>query len=228
MTLTFYGMLSLNVSFVLYLLVYFPQVRHNRTLTHIQSLSTGMHTLLYSGYVLDLLYGFLSHYPWQYRMVSCVGVGLLSLQHIQLIHFFLNKKAFISAGSYFLGSILVIIGVTYVFLNASYCSSQLIVFMGYSSRVMFLSYTLPQLVKNNTLKSAVAMSTSFVILSLMIASLDTISAWCLDWSWPNKVGSPISMILTCCLLYQIKKYAPTSRPVSHFSGTIYSKSTFLL
>lgn len=217
MTLTFYGMLSLNVSFVLYLLVYFPQIRHNRTLTHIQSLSTGMHVLLFSGYVLDLLYGFLSHYPWQYRMVSCVGVGLLLLQHIQLIHFFWKKKAFILVGAYLLGLILTIIGVTYVFLNASYCSPKLIVFFGYSSRALFLSYTVPQLVKNRTLKSAVAMSTSFVILSFMIASLDTMSAWCLDWSWPNKVGSPISMMLTSCLLYQIKKYGLTPRAVSSFS-----------
>ena len=230
MTLTFYGMLSLNVSFVLYLLVYFPQVRHNRTLAHIQSLSTGMHVLLFSGYILDLLYGFLSHYPWQYKMVSCVGVVLLLIQHMQLIHLFWKRRAFIRVGFYLLGLMFAIMGGAYVLLNTEVFVSDQIVFFGLFSRGFFLSYTVPQFLKNKALNSAVALSTSFVILSLAIACLDTISAWALDWGWPNKIGSPISILLTSCLLYQIKKYGLTPRAVSHFSapGTIDTSGPYIL
>ena len=79
------GQISLNLSFLMYMFLYLPQLIHNQKQTNLAELSKWMHLTLYLGYSLDLVYGFGNNLPWQYRTVSAIGWVLLTIQHFQLI-----------------------------------------------------------------------------------------------------------------------------------------------
>ena len=205
------GAITLNVSFVLYLLVYVPQILHNRHTHHLAHLSIGMHSLLYMGYCLDLLYGFSHHLQWQYKTVSMVGFSLLVFQHLQLMRYFgmQRKWPWVHMSGLLLMSAL---GVLYFFIQQkAQVSENNTLAIGYLSRLCFLLYTLPQIIKNKTLQSANAISLKFIYFSMTLSLLDLISAWCLDWGWPNKLATPIMLSLMGILLMQRKKYGLNRR-----------------
>lgn len=235
--------MSLNLSFVLYLCVYLPQIIHNRKPYHLSNLSIGMHCILYASYCLDLIYGFSSDLQWQYKTVSVVGLTLLSIQHLQITyhqlrqkkgnaprhpkrserslgdnanlvpssikHFANLRRSFTTVRIMFnLTLLFTITGlIIYFFLvKQIHLPKQTTQTIGYLSRAGFLIYTLPQIMKNHALKSADAISIPFIYLSLVLSVLDMTSAWCLNWGWPNKLGSPLTMLLLCVMLIQIKQY----------------------
>lgn len=199
------GNICLNIAFVLYLFVYLPQIVHNRNTNHIANLSLKMHFTFYIAYLLDLFYGFSSNLPWQYRMVSIIGVSLLTVQHIQITQFFWIKNKQIWFNSLFLLSIVISIIYFFTIQQALY-SENATLLIGYISRAGFLLYTVPQILKNKRLQSTSAISLSFVYLNLTLSILDLIAAWCLNWGWPNKLGAPIAVSLMLIMLLQTKKY----------------------
>lgn len=207
-TATLAGMISLNISFVLYLLVYLPQIIHNHKFSHLSSLSGGMHFILFSSYCLDLVYGFSSNLQWQYKTVSVVSLTLLVIQHLQITrHYHTQKKWLLCNFNLFFILIAGAVIVCFFTLNQIILSQQTSQIIGYISRAGFLIYTLPQIMKTRALKSASAISVKFIYLSVMLSMLDMISAWCLDWGWPNKLGSPLTMCLMFIMWLQIKKYS---------------------
>lgn len=199
------GNICLNIAFILYLFVYLPQIVHNRNTNHIANLSLKMHFTFYIAYLLDLFYGFSSNLPWQYRMVSIIGVSLLTVQHIQITQFFWIKNKQIWFNSLFLLSIVISIIYFFTIQQALY-SENATLLIGYISRAGFLLYTVPQILKNKRLQSTSAISLSFVYLNLTLSILDLIAAWCLNWGWPNKLGAPIAVSLMLIMLLQTKKY----------------------
>ena len=86
--MSYIGAISLNLSFYIYLIVYIPQVLHNKNIAHIKELSVWLHGLLFISCYADLIYGFSSGLPWQYKVVSIVCTVLVSIQHIQLTQYF--------------------------------------------------------------------------------------------------------------------------------------------
>ena len=201
------GAWSLNISFVLYLIVYVPQVIHNHKAKHLQDLSLMMHFNLYIGYFLDLLYGVSMNLQWQYKTVSVVGLSLLILQHLQLTRYAWQQHNNFRVYVNCLILLVSIIILSYFFLYMSPIASQTVIAMiGYTSRVCFISYIIPQLIKNHRLKSAQSISQMFVILNLILATLDLLSSWCLHWGWPNQLGAPIMIILTFILWRQGQRY----------------------
>lgn len=206
------GVISLNISFLLYLLVYVPQIIHNRKPHHIANLSMGMHFILYSSYGLDLLYGFFSDLQWQYKTVSIVNLSVLTIQHLQLTYHYQTQKNWMSFYSSLLLLSMAGIGIVYfTSITHNELSEQTTQTLGYLSRIGFLIYALPQLLKNRALKSAQAISTPFIYLSLTLSLLDMISAWCLDWGWPNKLGAPLTITLMLIMLLQMKTYHSSDR-----------------
>lgn len=199
------GAISLNTSFVLYLIVYLPQIVHNCTHSHLAQLSIGMHVLLYTAYCLDLLYGFSSHLQWQYQTVSVVGLSLLMVQHLQLTYYFKTQKKryWVCFNHLFLLTTIGLMLWFFILKNhlLGHFETQ---WVGYASRAGFLLYVLPQILKNNTLHSKNAISVSFIYLNICLSILDLISAWCLDWGWPNKLASPIMVCFMLVLLFQTK------------------------
>jgi len=257
------GAISLNISFVLYLLVYLPQVFHNRKPNHIPSLSLGMHFILYTSYCLDLFYGFSRDLQWQYKTVSVVSLTLLIIQHLQITYHHSPRHPERSEGSpgcktnslhgfdqpcaksrrslASLGMTGGLLGMTwgrllfnfnlffllatglilyYFFvLQDGHLSEQATQTIGYISRMGFLIYTLPQIMKNRALKTTKAISINFIFLSLTLSMLDMTSAWCLDWGWPNKLGSPLTISLMLIMLMQTRKYHSAKINVGQISPT---------
>lgn len=200
------GQISLNVSFLLYMIVYIPQLWHNRKPEHIAELSLSLHILLYVSFVFDLLYGFAAGMPWQYKAVDIVGCILISIQHWQLTSFFIKEKLFSQniINTFFF---LFLLGSLFYF-SWMPNDADTVVFLGTVSRGLGLVYCIPQIIKNQYLRSAQAMSLFYMYLNLLLAFLDSVSAWCLDWGWPNKIASPITILVMLILLLQ--GYAYTS------------------
>ena len=202
------GNISLNISFVLYLIVYVPQIIHNQTSKNIAQLSLGLHFLLYISYSLDLCYGFSNHLPWQYKTVSVIGLLLVLVQQLQLIQFFVRQRFFFLVNASGLFLLLNCLTTTYFFIvKHGVVDYQTTFMIGSIARLCGLMYCVPQLIKNKMSKSANAISLHFIYLNLFVALLDTISSWCLDWGWPNKLSAPVNIVLMIMMLAQIKKYA---------------------
>jgi len=202
------GNLTLNLAFALYLIVYLPQIRHNNNQHHLAELSISLHMILMTSFALDLIYGWLKPLPWQYLMVSIAALATLSIQQIQLMRRAQQRGQIILLGALSLFCLSLMMMLTGFFsLEAMSYSSNTICLIGWVSRIGFLSYILPQILQNHRLNSAKALSTTFLALSLFLSLLDLTSAWCLDWGWPNKLGTPLTISLTLMLLWQKKRYA---------------------
>jgi uncharacterized protein with PQ loop repeat len=202
------GNTTLNISFFLYLVVYIPQVLHNRHSSNIAQLSLVMHLLLYTSYCFDLIYGVASHFQWQYKTVSVVGLSLIMLQHLQLTNYFLIKKMPLLVATNVIVLTSTFVGIYYFFIPyEATLNTQTIAIIGSIARLCSLTYCLPQVVKNRMLKSTHAISIRFIVLNLMLAMLDTSSAWCLNWGWPNKLASPLTVLIMSAMLVQVRQYS---------------------
>lgn len=205
--LVWLGQISLNISFVLYLIVYVPQIIHNHTSNQIADLSLGLHFLLFLSYIFDLMYGFSYSLPWQYKTVSTVGLGLVIIQHLQLTKFFLMQKYTIwfNATTLFLFINLVFLYYFFVMAGTKLDLTTTLIF-GTVARTCGLIYCIPQIIKNAYAKTAAGISLYFIYLNLLLAILDTISSWTLNWGWPNKLAAPANIVIMLIILWQTKIY----------------------
>jgi hypothetical protein len=197
------GMISLNLSFVLYLIVYIPQILHNRDQVHLQNLSSGMHGLLFIGLFLDLFYGFSNDFQWQYKTVSIVSLSVLGIQHLQLTHLMWQQKQLKKLISFLCVLTLSALILVHFFTHLHHHVSQpLTLMMGYISRTCCLLYALPQILKNTKLSHRSSISPSYILINMVLIFLDTVSSWCLDWGWPNKLSTPIAWVFMMILYRQ--------------------------
>jgi uncharacterized protein with PQ loop repeat len=186
--------ITINLSFILYLIFYLPQILHNQRRDNIQHLSINMHALLYCGYIADLMYGFAMHYPWQYKTVSLVGSICLSIQHYQILKYHKFSNLPLKLLSFCI--IILITGRYYKLVN--------VIWLGSLAHLCFVSYMLPQIIKNYQNKAHTRSTNKFyLILSMIISILDTISAYLLNWALPNKIAAPVSLSLKLILFKQI-------------------------
>jgi len=210
------GNLSLNGSFILYLIYYLPQLHHNQRSRQMAQLSLGMHVLLSLGYLLDLFYGYAMHLQWQYRFVSWVGLGCLALQHWQFMRYFWHERLRASLGIQILMMLMFMVLLFDFFLVGTVALSQQgILMLGYGARICFILCALPQVLKSRRQEYQSAISIHFIYLNMTLIGLDFISAWCLDWGWPNKLGG-VPMILM--MFYLLKKTRPARRTISAMDG----------
>lgn len=202
----FIGQISLNLSFIMYTFLYLPQVLHNQKQTSLEGLSQWMHLTLYLAYSLDLVYGFGQNLPWQYCAVSSAGWLLLNIQHFQFIQHFKHKKRShiqtIFYGILASTSLFLIWGIGQTpFTNLS------LNFFGYIAQISFVVAFIPQILRSMQLQSAQALNLMYILLNFCLAGLDCVSAWQLNWGWPNKIGSGCIIFLTGILLLQQRKYS---------------------
>jgi len=202
------GNLSLNCCFVLYLIYYFPQLYHNQRHLQMAQLSLGMHFLLILAYIFDLFYGYAMHLQWQYRLVSWVGLGCLMVQHWQFIRYFFHERLRVWLGIQLLMMLIFMLLLCDFFLvKTAELSQQECLMLGYGARICFILCALPQVLKSHRYESLSAISLHYIYLNMSVISLDFISAWCLDWGWPNKLGG-VPMILL--MFYLLKKTRSSS------------------
>lgn len=200
MTKALIGAFSLNVSLVLYFTSYLPQLRHNQKGQDLKHLSLPFHFMLLTDYLLDLLYGFSLDLPWQYKLVSWTGLLYLMIQHRQL--FKLHKKNILS-NEVLLLMLSVIIGLYFMSLKES-----VYLLIGWMVQIFNIGFYFPQIIKNlRNQKAARSLSISFLSLHLLSVTLDNISAWCLNWPMPSKVGAAMVSLLTITLFIQRLAFA---------------------
>jgi uncharacterized protein with PQ loop repeat len=196
------GHLFLNIAFVLYLILYLPQLIYNARHKKFEHMSFFMHIMLLQAYWCDLFYGMGRHMPWQYVFVSMIGVMYLLIQHGQW--FFFNLKhhpeknlALVVTGIIsFLSPMLL-----YVFFMHQ---SWQIHLQAWVSRLLFIIHFIPQIIKyHQQPKERDAISLWYLNLSLSLSVCDLISAYCLRWDMANQWGSLISLGLKAYLYAQI-------------------------
>jgi uncharacterized protein with PQ loop repeat len=74
--------------------------------------------------------------------------------------------------------------------------------MGWLEYFCDFIYCIPQLIKNRLTKRADAISPIFLILAMISALCDSMSAWCLNWGPSSLYGAPIAIVLHGALLIQ--------------------------
>ena len=211
MTSHFIGEITLSISSAIYFVWFLPQLWMNFKRKHTDGLSLWMHGLLLLGYSADLLYGFGRHMQWQYRMVTIVGLICLFVQHFQFGRYGVKTKAFIL--NYLFLSLLTIIVFSYAILNFTLLHHHKNYYdtAGFVSDVCWMTYLLPQIIKNFRQKSTKGLSTWFIILSIVLSLLDITSTFALHWDWPSILSECITLVKKSILIFQVVYYSRLSR-----------------
>ena len=194
---TLIAKITLNLSMILYLIHYIPQLWHNQKAQQLSGLSSYFHGLLFLGGLTDLIYGFGLSMPWQYKLVSFSSVSCLFIQHCQL------KK--IISRIHFIKITLVLVciffaGISLFFINEK--NKLPFELFGYLSQACAITCTFPQIIKNMLSLSAMSLSLFYLILDLICSVCDNISAAILAWPLPSKLGALFSVLTCVFLIYQ--------------------------
>lgn len=199
-----WGLVTIQLSFFLYLGLYLPQLFHNIIRRSTHGLSWLMHLLMITSALCDVGYSLGLAMPWQYYTISGFGLGLLAVQHLQfglynrqrLPHFYTP----VTAGLVVMG------GAITISLQNRGAHQLIYLLLGYASMSGWLIAMVPQVRANSRLKSTEGLSLGFVLIGLFGLSCDTISAYSLNWALPNKIGTPVSVLLRLVLLAQFFYY----------------------
>ena len=200
--MTHLGEITLNVSLVLYLILYLPQLWHNRFADRVRQMSMAFHGCLCIAAICDLFYAFGRIEQWQYRLVSVFFLSCLVFQHFQLGF---GLRCWYKNISYVLISFLLFSALMVFFplLHLLRPMPWVFIALGWGERVFYWLYSVPQIIKNHKDEVALAISPYFVVIALMISVLDGASAWLLHWGSPSLYGAPMAIMIHLLLLFQI-------------------------
>lgn len=201
------GMLTLNISFSIYLIWFIPQILLNFKRKSTAGLSLMMHCLLCSGYLCDLLYGFGREMQWQYRTVTLVGLVSLCIQHFQFGRYGFStvteKRNYIAFTVFYLiFSYYAVFSLTFDYMNKEFYTVA-----GMLAHICWLIYAVPQIIQNQFKKSTIGLSSAFIFLAICLNICDLTSAWTLGWAYPSKIGPAFSLFLNITMLLQIIRYS---------------------
>ena len=199
------SLITLDLSFILYLFFYIPQLWRNIRYQQIQHLSFGFHALLFIAATADLFYGFGQIQQWQYKTISATMFICLLIQHLQIARHlatpWYQNKAFLSLTVVIIGMLLFLSDTLFI----HKASSSLFIFFGWIERSGYWLYAIPQIIKNRRSHHATVISPSFLIIGLITGLLDFISALGLHWASPSLYGTPVAIMLHAYLLQQYYK-----------------------
>jgi uncharacterized protein with PQ loop repeat len=204
--MSFIGNISLNVSFIGYLLWFLPQISLNFKRKSTEGVSMLMYGILCVAYLCDLMYGFGCHMQWQYRTITIVGLLSLAVQHYQLARYGLRKPS--EKLTYLVLNIIyaVLLMVSIYVIYFGHFSQNTFDQLGMCTNMCWFVCSVPQIIKNYYNQSTTGLSLLFVCFSVFLNLCDGTSAWALSWDYPSKVGPLLSLIQNSILLYQIKYY----------------------
>ncbi|WP_018299058.1 PQ-loop repeat-containing protein [Fangia hongkongensis] len=189
------GMITINISFLIYCLYFLPQLLHNQLKHKTADISMSTQALMVLANVLDLIYGFGYGLQWQYRAVTILTLACLIIQQWQIYRD--SKK--ISYHFHLFIVVMILLGVIISTQNAFRLSESILENIGFISMICYSVYWLPQIIKNFQSKSAEGFSLWFILLNLTALVCDEISALTLGWPLPSII-SPILIILFLCVL----------------------------
>jgi hypothetical protein len=90
-------------------------------------------------------------------------------------------------------------------------ASWLFILFGYIAMSGYFGASVPQILINRRLRSTDGVALSFVLLMAGGLCCDIVSAYSLNWSLPNKIGAPASLLLQLLLLRQFWTYRRPAR-----------------
>jgi uncharacterized protein with PQ loop repeat len=196
----------LNVSTFFYLLLFLPQIFLNFKRHSTKGLSLLMYGILFVGYCTDLLYGFGLNMPWQYRLVTVVGLCCLTIQHLQFGYY--GQQNHQQKYTYYF--------VTLIYCLFFYCCLHLLITghhsknfydtIGILTNLCWICHTVPQIIKNYFNRATMGLSAGFVALAIGLNICDALSAWLLHWDYPSKIGALLGLSGNGLLLLQIYCY----------------------
>lgn len=200
------GEITLSISTIVYFFWFIPQIILNYERKSVRGFSLWMHGLLLIGYTADLLYGFGRHMQWQYRMVTIVGLCFLFIEHFQIARY--DCKRSVQKWNFAVLTTIVITLLIYAVLNFTWLhhGKRYYNFAGFVSDLCWMTYIIPQLIKNYRLKSTEGLSLWFVILSILLSALDITSTFALHWAWPSILSESITLVKKAILIFQMWYY----------------------
>jgi uncharacterized protein with PQ loop repeat len=196
------GNLFLNLSLILYLFLYLPQIIHNARLKKFNHMSLSMHLMILQAYACDLCYGLSHQLPWQYLTVSCIGLFFICIQHGQWYWF--KRQQLESKTLIFLCLGTIALSWPWLIRYQLNFDWQLQI-NGWVSRVFFMAHFLPQILKNQQKsRSRAAINPLYLMFSIILSLLDLLAAYLLQWGWVNMLGGACSLSLKLILAKQIR------------------------
>lgn len=200
------GEITLSISTFFYIIWFLPQLWLNFKRKDTEGLSYWMHGLLFVGYSCDLMYGFGVHMQWQYRFSTIWGLACLCIQHFQIGRYGLHRRT--EKWTYIAISTIVTLVILLAFMTLRFTheSKGFYNWMGMLSNLCWLTYFLPQIIRNYIHKSTQGLSVWFVIVSILMSVCDVTSALMLNWDWPSLVGVPIDLTKKGIVLFQLYYY----------------------
>ena len=202
------GSISLNVSLLLYCVYYIPQDIRNLRESCLEHMSFWFHALLFVAATCDFYYGFGYIVQWQYRLVTIIIFTLLLIQHIQLYRLAYRYNRIVMIKRMHCLSVVIIILLLGLLpaLLSPISMSVLFITMGWIERICTWGYAIPQIVKNAEQRNSSAISPLFLILAVLTAICDSISAFVFHWGPSTIYGAPVSVVLHLVLLFQYCHY----------------------
>lgn len=211
------GEISLNISTAIYFIWFIPQLKLTFQRKSTQGLSLCMHGLLLSGYLADLMYGFGTQMPIQYRLVTISGLFYLGIEHLQF--WLYGLKGTIEKWTFLAFNIFFILFFLYALASITIIKETRFFYdmAGMVSNFCWLTFFVPQILKNYQKKSTEGLSVYFVVLSVFTTICDMTSTFALNYDWPSQLGVPVTLIKKLILLYQFYYYnkATSAKEISY-------------
>ena len=194
------GHVTLTVSLIIYAILYLPQLFHNARHGGLQGMSVAFHVLALAAAMTDLYYALGCVHQWQYVTVSGLALCCLLWQHYQ----WWGQVRFTSSWWWWLvtGAVLSALGAVLWGWRYGELTWGLSAMAGWVSMLLLLVMTLPQITKNAVTSRANGLCGGYLILVLVAALLDLVSAWLLHWPLPSLVGTPCVVLLNGILYWQ--------------------------
>ena len=130
------GQTTLNISLLIYLVYFVPQIIHNHFKQKTFEISLWTHWGMLMANSLDLIYGYGYHLPWQYLSVTCISLSFLLLQQWQ-IHLQSSQRRLLQ-------HLLVHVFVSVMIIAAFYPPQSGLLIIGFISMGLYSLYWLPQ------------------------------------------------------------------------------------
>ena len=197
------GNILLNISLMVYLFRLIPQLIHNATKKRTHHISLTMQTLFVIGYSCDVVYGIGDGLPWQYRLVSCSGLLMLVIQHIQIGQNLIQRRDKLLS-TFMMITValsLFIIGLSAVFYLYPH-TRHLALLCGYVASIAWLGHFLFQIHYNHRIKTTDGFSPIYIFTGFYDAISDLIVSLLLHWDIPNVLSASWAIITHFYWLFQ--------------------------
>ena len=195
------GNITLNISLVIYLICFVPQIIHNQLKHKTSEISLVTHYLMITANAMDLIYAVGLDMPWQYILVDVTLLSFLIIQQFQILN---DRRCF----KIFAQTTQVLTFIVAMVLLSFFeiLSNAQLLLLGSISAVIYNLYWFPQIFKNFKNKNAEGFSIIYLSILLFTTVCDVVSAITLAWPIPSVICSIVLIFLISVQICQFLIY----------------------